>query len=180
MLALCSFSRRCRGTRNRPLASCGASWDKCRCRWLGREALVAVMAFSALSKPKPPFRRRPAGRAVLACRAWITSPEPTKSLPVPADDGFRSSDHQRLAPAPPKAGKDDPEQAVERVASRPSPFPPRNRHPLAEGEVFQVSQRAAEADIARCGGENHDGRMHAGDGSWRWPGMLRFLRRMGF
>ncbi len=65
-------------------------------------------------------------------------PERTKSLPVPADDGFRPYAHQRLAPARPKAGKNDPEQAVERLEPRPSPFPLQNYRLLAEGEVFQV------------------------------------------
>jgi hypothetical protein len=65
-------------------------------------------------------------------------PERTKSLPVPADDGFRPYGRQRLAPARPKAGKDDPEQAVERLQPQPSPFPLQNCHLLAQGEVFQV------------------------------------------
>ena len=51
---------------------------------------------------------------------------------------FRSYDHQHLAPARPKAGKDEPEQAVERLEPRPSSFPLQDCHLLAEGEVFQV------------------------------------------
>jgi len=42
------FSQRCRRTRNEVLASCRTSWDKCRCRSLGREALVPVMKSSDL------------------------------------------------------------------------------------------------------------------------------------
>jgi len=42
------------------------------------------------------------------------------------------------APLRAKAGKDDPEQAVEHLEPRPSPFPLQNCHLLAEGEVFQV------------------------------------------
>ena len=46
MLALCSFSQRCRRSGNGPLASSSTSWGKCRCRSLGREALVPVMKSS--------------------------------------------------------------------------------------------------------------------------------------
>jgi hypothetical protein len=47
--AVCVFQR-CRHTGNGPLASYRTSWDKCRCRSLGREALVTVMKSSDLRK----------------------------------------------------------------------------------------------------------------------------------
>ena len=70
--------------------------------------------------------------------AGFPFPEQAEPLAVSADDRLGLDDDKGVLPAWPQAEKEDPEQAVERTKPRPWFFPLKDRHLLAESDVFHL------------------------------------------
>ena len=53
-------------------------------------------------------------------------------------------------------------------------------HRLSQGKVLKMQRRAAEESLTDHGKDNSNGRAHVGDAIRHKPGILGFLRQIGF
>ena len=76
------------------------------------------------------------------------APIPAETGAVPADDGLRLDDDQRIFPTGPAVAQCDPEQAIQRPYGRPGALAFEHGELLSEGEDFQRRFSAREKENA--------------------------------
>jgi hypothetical protein len=85
-------------------------------------------------------------RATYDGAAGAPDPVVAEPSPLPAQDGVRGDDDQRLLPASPQPGQRDPKEPVAAAQPRPGHRPPVNGERLAQGEVLEGELAVAAAE----------------------------------
>jgi len=135
MLALRSFSQRCRRTGNGPLASCSTSWDECRCRSISREAMVPVMKSSDLRKHT---HLSAVGRLGGPSIARILAERHVRARPVVVGEvGTKDLSEMALVENNDVIQTISPDRADDPFGERISPWAPRRRHNLLDAHRLQ-------------------------------------------
>ena len=74
----------------------------------------------------------------------------------------------------------DPEKAIGHPKRWPGSFPIKSGTLLSQGKVLKMQRRAAEESLTDHGKDNSNGHAHVGDAIRHKPGILGFLRQIGF